>query len=333
MTTKKADRKGVDLFDLEAVPEILMDFWNDHSAKREAEALQYQALVKSLIPRESLADEYHHRYLDGKLDFDVFDMAAETRHNILLAGGTGSGKSMVGRAYAAAHRVPFVSLEMSGAFDWGTAIGATRVGPDGLPFYQFGEASLVALVAGLWSIEECNFGSPRFTAACHGMLDARQSMYIPEIGRRIEKHPGCLVVSSYNPGYVGVQKLNEAFVNRFALPYDWDYDPEVEQSLIGQYSENLVTLIQRLRADENITPDIGTNLPVEFITFAVHPKGGWDVAAGALTRHFPEGEQLAVTELLRTYEAAISADLGIFDGDAEDTELEPTAEFDIDDED
>ena len=53
--------------------------------------------VEALIPSQKIADQYINRTFAGGIgDFELFDAAFASRHNVMMAGPTGAGKTMAG---------------------------------------------------------------------------------------------------------------------------------------------------------------------------------------------------------------------------------------------
>lgn len=272
-------------FDLEAVP------------------AHHREQVEAMIPEPRFEDIYTHRHITSPvngakyLDFDVFDTAFQEKHNIMLPGPTGSGKTTALRAYAAKLRIPYVSVEFQGGFDFSTVIGSVQVNEEGIPRFVDGEVTLVLRYAGICVLEECNFAPPRFTAAFHGALDARQTLYLPQTGERVRKSENTLIAATYNPGYSGVSMLNEAFRNRFAYTLKWGYDAEVEDLRVGANSETLLEMVRNMRSLEEMEGiDIGTNLMEEFVMMA--RSSGIGLAAYAFVNHFDDDVSASVSEAL-----------------------------------
>ena len=113
----------------------------------EHEAALSAHIVKSLVPDPDILDKYEHRKIGGYTDFEVLDVARALQHNVLLGGPTGSGKSLLFRAYGAHHGVPVATVSCSGASDPATWFGSYRPfpNPDGTPGF-------VAYGASKWAV-------------------------------------------------------------------------------------------------------------------------------------------------------------------------------------
>ncbi len=273
---------------------------------------EYRDELEALIPDPAFADKYINRTFAGGIeDFALFDAAFGSRHNVMMAGPTGAGKTMAGRAYAAARRLPFASVEYNGGMDPQTAIGVTTVNPDnGLPFYKYGEMSLVTMFGGVQFHDEVNNMSGRMTAAYHGLLDARQSLYISELGKRINKSPNCIVFAAYNPRYHGTSMLNQAFLNKFAYTIDpWGYDARVEDELIGAYSPTLLNRVRAFRQEKKIHADIGTNVMEEFIDHA--SVLNLETAIQLFLDRMPTEDRMIMTPVFEAEAHAIGDELGV----------------------
>lgn len=265
--------------------------------------------VEALIPSQAVVDAYTQRELPGGfMDFDYFDSAGRLLHNILMAGGSGSGKTTAARAYAGYLKAPFVSVEFNGALDPASTLGAMLVDTtNGLPAWKDGEITLAVRYGGVIMLDEVNFAPPRFTAAFHGVLDARQNLYVSELGARVPKHRDTRVFAAYNQRYVGTNMLNEAFLNRFAYPLEWGYDAGVEEERVGQYSPTLLKLVRQFRLEDEVQGDIGTNSMEEFIHIT------HDLNIQAATHLFlnkmPEEDRAIVSKVLEAESHRIEQEL------------------------
>jgi MoxR-like ATPase len=268
--------------------------------------------VAALIPDPRIAAAYVHRHIDGVLDFTLFDYATSVRENVSLAGPTGSSKTTVARAYAAARGLPFVVVECNGAMDPGTILGRTRIGPDGAVEFLDGDMTLVARYGGVILIDEVNLAHPRITAAWHGLLSVARRLSIPEAGEVVRAGFGgtgapqpVLLITAFNPRYQGTVRINEAFANRFAMPLDWGYVREVEEVLIP--SHRLLDTADGIRALAEIRTAVSTNSLQEFVRH--NDALGWDLAVRLFLNRFDVSERAAVGRALEANSLAIQAEL------------------------
>jgi len=280
-----------DLFNLEAVP----------LADRER--------VAALIPDPRIAEGYVHRDVLGVDDFDLLDYALAEAENVMLAGPTGSSKTTVARAYAAARGLPFALVECSGAMDPGTVLGRTVVTDEGMPAWVDGDFTLVVRYGGVVLVDEVNMAHPRITAAFHQLLAVTRRISIPEAGQTVkagsETGNPVLFVAAYNPRYQGTVRMSEALSNRFAIQVDWDYDRSVEQALVP--STRLLDTADGIRSLSEIRTPLSTNALMEFVRHWL--ALGWGFASGLLVNRFDLSERAAVMRALEANSAAIEAEL------------------------
>lgn len=144
-----------------------------------------------------------------------------------------------------------------------------------------GIVALAARLGGILYLDEVNAMSGSVTAAIHPLLDNRHQFVNirkpvwkgtvevdPVTG--IETHHGAYrpetvvanknlwIMASWNPGYAGMAKTNEAFANRFKL-LEWNYDEEVEKKLIKSPAVRLLgQALRNARAQRSITTPVGT---------------------------------------------------------------------------
>lgn len=144
-----------------------------------------------------------------------------------------------------------------------------------------GIVALAARLGGILYLDEVNAMSGSVTAAIHPLLDNRHQFVNirkpvwkgtieidPVTG--VETHHGAYrpetvvanknlwIMASWNPGYAGMAKTNEAFANRFKL-LEWGYDEEVEKKLIKSPAVRLLgQALRNARAQRSITTPVGT---------------------------------------------------------------------------
>jgi MoxR-like ATPase len=269
--------------------------------------------VAALIPDPRIAEAYVHRTVDGFEDFDILDVAVEEAENVILAGPTGSSKTTLFRAYAAARGLPFVVVECNAAMDPGTIIGRTTIGPDGSVRWVDGDLTLVVRYGGIALIDEINMAHPRITAAWHQLLAVTRAMSVPENGETVKAGRGgvgepqqTLFAAAYNPRYQGTVRLNEALGNRFPIPLDWDYDRTVEAQLVT--SERLLDMAENVRSLAEIRSPLSTNMLMEFERHV--GRFNMAFAQRCLVGHFATEERAAVARAFEANSGAIAAELG-----------------------
>jgi MoxR-like ATPase len=271
--------------------------------------------VEALIPPEWIADAYVHRSIAGLEDFDLLDLAVEETENVMLIGPTGSSKTTLFRAYAAARRLPFALVESNAAMDVGTVLGRTTISPDGSVDWVDGELTLVVRYGGVVLVDEINMAPPRITAAFHQLLAVTRRMSIPEAGESIEAGYGgdgepqpVLLGAALNPerDYAGTVRLNHALRNRFAIQLDWDYSREVESALVT--SGRLLDLAESVRSLAEIRTPVSTNALMEFERHVA--RVSMDFACTVMVNRFSPEERAPIARALEAESAAIAEELG-----------------------
>lgn len=284
-------------FDLSTVPE--------HDRERMA----------ALIPDARIADAYIHREIWGVEDFDVLDAAMEERENVRLTGPTGSSKTTVFRAYAAARQLPFALVECNAAMDPGTVLGRTIIDPDGRPRWIDGDMTMVVRYGGVVLIDEIDMAHPRITAAFHQLLAVTRKLSLPEAGETIAAGRGgigdpqlvLLAAAMNGREYHGTSRLNAALINRYAMPLPWGYERSVEEALLD--SAELLNIAGRVRNLEEIRSPLSTNALMEFERHA--RRFGMHFATQLLVNRFEADEQAPVARAIEAVSDVIAKELGI----------------------
>lgn len=268
--------------------------------------------VEALIPDPRIADAYVHRTIRGWEDFDILDGAVEDVENVLLMGPTGSSKTTLFRAYAAARQMPFCLVECNAAMDPGVVLGRTAISADQGVGYIYGDFSLVVKYGGTGLLDELNMSHPRVTAAWHQLLAVTRRMSLPEAGVTLIAGQGglgepqpTLFGGAYNPRYQGTVRLNEAMNNRFAVPLEWGYERAVEAQLVD--SHRLLDMADNVRSLVEIRSPLSTNMLMEFERHA--RRYGIPLASEMLVNGFAPEERAPVSRALEANQAAIAKEL------------------------
>lgn len=300
--------RAVPTFDITTVPE--------HDRER----------VAALIPDPRIADGYVHRdALPGVHDFDMLDTSVELEHNVLLVGPTGSSKTTVFRAYAAARGLPFYAVECNANMDPKSVLGRTTIDPtSGLPSWIDGPALLIIRYGGVVLFDEVNLAHPRVTAAFHGVTSVMRRVDLDENGEIVaagrggtgDKQP-VLIAAAINPtSYNGTVRMNQAFRNRFPIPVKWPYLRDVEEQMV--VSTTLLDMADAIRSLAEVQSPVSTNMLLEFERHAV--AFNLDAASTLFVNHFDDDEAGPVQRALEANIHQIGADLGIewVEGDGDD---------------
>ena len=261
------------------------------------EAQRSADFARDLVPEPRYADEYVHRTIHGYHDFDVLDTARDLKANVLLYGPTGSAKSHFFKAY-----------------------GATRwVWCDGV-------ITTVLRHGGIIFLDEVNFLTGSIAASLHQVLRERELILLEKGNEVVKAAPDVLIVAAYNPGYSGTNELNEAFANRFALKLEWDYEEEVEATLLGASNE-LLTLAEALRTscrEQVLETPCPTNALLEFADIAA--SFDTEFAIANFRARYRDDEQLVVDEHIELLKIASVDFTGDESGEVEADEADTDTE-------
>ena len=257
---------------------------NIPQAPLEITSLDDPILDRFRTTRPNLLKSYVTRDLPGgKTDIDVMTSYWERRDgngyasNVGLVGDTQSGKTMlvevmshvIAKKMGLSKPLPLYTLSGSSAITDHDLFGQYRPDEFGSLRWMEGIVSLACRFGGILYLDEVNAMPGNVTSALHPILDDRRQfvnirkpvadehgMYAPEV---VNVSRDLWVVCTYNPGYAGMSKTNEAFANRFRwLP--WDYDDKVESKLIKSPTIRMLGQALRLaRETRAITTPVGTS--------------------------------------------------------------------------
>jgi hypothetical protein len=254
--------------------------------------------VSSLIPKGSL-DNYVERVLaGGQTDLQILAYAHKVRHNVLISGDTGVGKTHSVSAHAESTGLPFVSIACNGATNPDQMFGQFKPSEDGNGF-EWVDGIVTTLVrnGGVLLLDEVNFMKPDISAALHPLLDSRRTLTLVENGGEVIKaHEGFQAVACINPNYEGTRPLNEAFKNRFGIHLEYTYEGNNEDILV-ENRPALLELADKLRiARENgtIATPVSTNSLMEFGEFV--EDLGLEFAISNFVNKFDIDERAAIKE-------------------------------------
>lgn len=253
-------------------------------SKTEIESLDDPCLDRWRPTRKDVLKEYVSRELPGGIK-DVNALMSywsDARNNgyapnIGLVGDTQTGKTMlvevlaykVAEAMGLSKPLPIFLLAGSSAITDHDMFGQYRPDDTGELVWMEGVVALAARVGGILYLDEVNAMPGNVTAALHPLLDDRHQFinirkpvddgHGGKMAEVVNASTNLWILSTYNPGYAGMSKTNEAFAARFTwLP--WDYDEEVEKKLIKSPAIRLLgQALRNARDSRAITTPVGTS--------------------------------------------------------------------------
>ena len=272
--------------------------------------------LSALIPEKDIfgSDNYISRNFNGISEMEILEQAYQERHNVLIYGPTGPGKTSAVYAFAADKGLPVVNVSCNGAAEPSYFIGGWQPQSDGSLDYVAGDVLLAVQHGGIIYLDEVNFLPPKIASYLHPLTDKRRTISIPSaqgssIPSLIKAHPNCFIIGAYNPDYEGTRPLNQAFKNRFKYKMHFDYDATIESQLLN--SASLLELAVKLRdrfAVGDISTPISTNLLIEFEEINESALG-FDYAIQNFLASFNDDERAVVQEVFLIYAKNIWADL------------------------
>ena len=273
--------------------------------------MEWHPEVAEYIQPEWFAEGYINREVSpGVDDFEIFDTARRLNWSVAIKGPTGSGKTSAVYAWAAQEGIPIYSVPCNGAADPSTLFGSYVPDEDGGFKWSDGPVTKLARYGGILLLNEVNFLPPKVAATLFKLLDKRRSISLVEHDEVIDAHSELMVVADYNEGYAGTRALNKGFLNRFALKLNFDYDKNIEESLV--YSKTLLVIAGLLRTAFNngeIETPIATNMLPEFETVAAEIS--FDAAIDNFINAFSEDEMMAVRKVFDLHRAGLESDYGV----------------------
>jgi hypothetical protein len=148
---------------------------------------------------------------------------------------------------------------------------------------------------------------PRVMAAFKALMSVTRLLTLPENNEEVEaSHNDMLLGAAYNPFYQGTTRINEAMLNQFGLPFDWDYDRGVEEQLVD--SKHLLDWAWRTRPMQDVKTPISTNALMEF---EIHvERFNMEFAIARLVTRFAKDERGSVRRALNAEAVNIAKELG-----------------------
>jgi MoxR-like ATPase len=267
------------------------------------------------VPDKSWANRYLNRKdinKSGKTDFEMLDIAKANKQNVLIRGHAGSGKTMCIVAWASAREYRYynissnIGLEPSHLF--GMWIPTEQAG---VFKWQDGPVTDLVRHGGVLLLNEIDFMPERITTILFGLLDDRREIQLLENGGEVIKaHPDLIVIGDHNPQYRGSRPMNQAWKDRFAHKWEFEYDKAIEKKLIANPA--LLDVASLLR-DQFERGEIDTPISTRGLEMLVKNANGvnLDYAINTYLNGFADDEREAIKLVFDTAKANIGKGFGL----------------------
>lgn len=282
------------------------------------------------VPESKYADTYVNRKVGNYKDFEILDKALARKHNVLIEGDTGTGKTSLAMAYAAHKGLPFYSVSSSRGVDPTQLFG--KYIPDGSGGFVWQDGAVTHMVrhGGVLLINEINFLPEGIASVLFGLLDKRRKIELVDHKSEVIYAPdNLLIIADFNEGYRGTRPLNEALRNRFAVQLHFNYDKAIETKLIKSPTLRHIadSIRDRIAAGEFDTP-VSTNMLIEFEQIAED----FDIpfAVANFVNHFQVDDRAALKGVFDTSESNLVQELKVADNSTDSASGSDWATEDVD---
>jgi len=177
--------------------------------------------------------------------------------------------------------------------------------------WQDGPVTDLVRHGGVLLLNEIDFMPERITTVLFGLLDDRREIQLLENGGEVIKaHPDLVVIGDHNPNYRGSRPMNQAWKDRFAHKWDFEYDKAIEKKLIG--NTTLLEVANQLR-EQHERGEIDTPISTRGLeAFVKNVRNvNLDYAIETYLNSFADDEREAVKLVFDTAKAGISTGFGI----------------------
>lgn len=267
------------------------------------------------IPDKSWATRYLNRKnvnKSGKTDFEMLDIIKANFQNLLIKGHAGSGKTMCIIAWASSRDYRYYNISSNIGLEPSHLFGMW-IPTENAGVFKWQDGPVTDLVrhGGVLLLNEIDFMPERITTVLFGLLDDRREIQLLENGGEVIKaHPDLVVIGDHNPNYRGSRPMNQAWKDRFAHKWDFEYDKAIEKKLIG--NTTLLEVANQLR-EQHERGEIDTPISTRGLeAFVKNTRNvSLDYAIITYLNSFADDEREAVKLVFDTAKAGISTGFGI----------------------
>lgn len=161
-------------------------------------------------------------FIDRPEIMRAFETFFETKHNLMLIGEAGSGKSTIGKYWvyeknkqSPVQKLPYLAISADGLLSVNALFGSPRI-INGTSYFVEGLFTTFTKIPSLILIDEVTALDPSKNFVFHQIL-AERKFFVKEANKTYYMHPQCMIIfagNPMNPRYPGVGKMNLAFADR-----------------------------------------------------------------------------------------------------------------------
>ena len=201
------------------------------------------------VPSKELVGDYIERTLAGGVkERKMYETAKRLKKFVLIEGHAGTGKTTSGLNFGYHENQGVYVFSCSMGIEVGQFIGKTVIDSEtGKPVWIDGVLTQAVKRGDIVILDEVDFAPTKILQRLQDLLQNRTLSIIENGGEVVTAHPDFMVIATYNNGYRGSNKLNEAFLDRFGIKLKFEYDPTIEKQIIK--SSTLLRLADDMRAD------------------------------------------------------------------------------------
>jgi nitric oxide reductase NorQ protein len=201
------------------------------------------------VPSKELVGNYIERTLAGGIkESKMYQTAKKLKKFVLIEGHAGTGKTTSGLNFGLKENQGVYVFSCSMGVEVGQFIGKTVIDSEtGKPVWIDGVLTQAVKRGDIVILDEVDFAPTKILQRLQDLLQNRTLSIIENGGEVVTAHPDFMVIATYNNGYRGSNKLNEAFVDRFGIKLKFEYDNAIEKQVVK--SSTLLKLADQMRAD------------------------------------------------------------------------------------
>jgi len=259
---------------------------------------------------------YVERTFNDVSETTIYDTSLANQWNVLLLGDAGTGKSSSARNLAVRRQVPFVVVECTQQIDTTVTQGRFVPGPDGKTLkWVYSQLATAIQQPSVVLLNEITRMNPK-SASLFLRLLAERELAVDTFNQVIDVHPECIIIGDANIGgmYNGTTRSDAAFVDRFSVKLQFDYDTALEKKFLPYPALlNFASAIRKAAdlGQQDFTVPMSTRLLKSFVAQA--QAFGWQFAVDRMLASFPSetGERDAIKTRIESDAPAIASELGV----------------------